>query len=570
MIKIVDEGFKLVWDGLAAKRLEAQAEPQTLREPRGGWACFQLVIMDEAERFMVQTQGEMPFSQNGHMRRYRVAVKGGLEARLYLEGMLVDDDGIMKADVLLEQTAMEFAPGTPGAVFVELPIPSNAAPGRQEIRVCVYESHGKGGERLAFEKRLGVDVLQAALPEPEKRQFYLDLWQHPSNLARQYGLALWSDAHFAVIRAYAASMVPLGQKAATVILSDAPWRGQSCTENQRNPSDLFEYSMAKCTRLEDGGLAFDFSVVDRYVQTMQEVGIADEIEVFGLINIWPSNTFDPEETVPGDPEPNILIPVVDKTSGLRDYLHHSGEVEQFIAAFYAHCQQMGWLKQLRIAADEPGDMPRYLKSLGRVQRIGPKFRYKTAINHAEFIGQFQDQIDDYAPNLEGSCTQHDVLLHYKRTLANKRFLWYVCLFPPHPNTFLQSPLIETRLIGLLTHFLQLDGFLRWSYTTWPAAPLQDIRYGHFSAGDLCLVYPGKDGRPLLSLRYMQMRRAAEDFERISMLKRAGETERVQAMMKQVLRVEQPGEFFAPQLLEREQLYTLDYARLQAAIWGEED
>ena len=105
----------------------------------------------------------------------------------------------------------------------------------------------------------------------------------------------------------------------------------------------------------------------------------------------------------------------------------------------------------------------------RIRRVAPRLRLKTAINHAEFIPAFSDAIDDFIPSLASVCEQYDELQRIRRDLPGKRFLWYVCCAPAHPNTYLHSDLCETRLIGALTRHMGFDGFLRWAYTTWPAA-----------------------------------------------------------------------------------------------------
>ena len=122
-----------------------------------------------------------------------------------------------------------------------------------------------------------------------------------------------------------------------------------------------------------------------------------------------------------------------------------------------------------------------------------------------------------------------------RSLPGKRFLWYVCCAPAHPNTYLHSDLCETRLIGALTSHMGFDGFLRWAYTTWPADPRRDARYGAFPAGDTHFVYPAANGEPLLSLRYMALRRAIEDFEILRLLDAQGLGEEADALAASVLR-----------------------------------
>lgn len=91
--------------------------------------------------------------------------------------------------------------------------------------------------------------------------------------------------------------------------------------------------------------------------------------------------------------------------------------------------------------------------------------------------------------------------------------YYVCNYPDKPNTFLHSPLLETRVQGILAHLFKTDGLLRWAFNCWPENAREDIRYNTSSLpiGDMCLIYPAYSGHLALSLRYKQLQRGIEDF-----------------------------------------------------------
>ena len=114
------------------------------------------------------------------------------------------------------------------------------------------------------------------------------------------------------------------------------------------------------------------------------------------------------------------------------------------------------------------------------------------------------------------------------------FTCYVCCFPQYPNTYLSSNLLETRYLAILAEYFNLAGFLRWNYTVWPDDPRRDIRYSSFPAGDLNFVYPAADMKPLLSLRYMALRRAIEDFELLKMLRKVGHAQVCEEVHRMIL------------------------------------
>ena len=90
--------------------------------------------------------------------------------------------------------------------------------------------------------------------------------------------------------------------------------------------------------------------------------------------------------------------------------------------------------------------------------------------------------------------------------------------------------------------LRLDGFLRWNYTVWPRDPRYDIRYHPFPAGDTNFVYPGGDMQPLLTLRYMALRRSMEDYELLAMLRNAGQEQVVEELHRSILTNRQFSQF----------------------------
>lgn len=171
-----------------------------------------------------------------------------------------------------------------------------------------------------------------------------------------------------------------------------------------------------------------------------------------------------------------------------------------------------------LSADEPLDFPYYRRIVERIGRVAPRFRFFAAINHTAHIAQCRDNTDSFCIILPSVAEEWEQVCECRRQ-DDKTYTWYVCCGPAYPNMFLRSNLLETRLAGALTAFLGLDGFLRWNYTVWNPRPRESLCWHLFPAGDNCFVYPGADGRPVLSLRYKQLRRAVEDYQLIDLLRK---------------------------------------------------
>ena len=179
---------------------------------------------------------------------------------------------------------------------------------------------------------------------------------------------------------------------------------------------------------------------------------------------------------------------------------------------------------------------------------------------------------DAVPVLPLACREPDLTLALTEKLHSKggRMLWYVCCWPPIPNTFLHSPLVEGQLHGWLTFYLKLDGFLRWAFCLWPAEPWKRVswRAPDWSAGDLYFVLPGNDGSPVETLRYEALRMAGQDYELLKLAERtlpADETARVlDQAFGRILRTETIRDFADVATADPEALYSLDPQDYQIA------
>ena len=201
-------------------------------------------------------------------------------------GAVRDDDGIRKADILLHDATVEIDPDEICCIWAEAAIGTEIAAGTYEGKIEIYTHRMFETETLAQSLPFTVTVYDITLPPAQERSFYLDLWQHNSNIARKHETPLYGDAHFAALESYIKSLGALGQKAITIVASEIPWSGQRCFFDPQDKDDLFEYSMIRVRRDRAGEYQYDFSVMQRYIDLCFRYGIKDEIEVFGLCNIW--------------------------------------------------------------------------------------------------------------------------------------------------------------------------------------------------------------------------------------------------------------------------------------------
>ncbi len=118
-------------------------------------------------------------------------------------------------------------------------------------------------------------------------------------------------------------------------------------------------------------------------------------------------------------------------------------------------------------------------------------------------------------------------------------LWmYTCCSPkpPHANFFVDEPAIDHRILFWQARQAGATGFLYWCVTYWHGLPnasgdephfpdvpihMRDLgTYGNYKDnGDGVLIWPGRDRKPLASIRLECIRDGIEDYEYLALLSR---------------------------------------------------
>lgn len=436
---------------------------------------------------------------NGLIHRYRLAILGeGLEANAYFEGMVQDDDGQNKKDRILEKQAGFLERGC-YAFWIDL---KGLSAGTHLLTAQLYEREGYGQEQLVASCELTVEVADLSLEEGQEPSFFLDLWQHLSALARYYQVPLWSEDHFRLIENYMTPLAQAGQKVCDLVISDYSWAGQDCYHVTDNPSSLFEYNIVGLS-VKNGTLHLDFSAMDRYIKLCDRLGMAEEINLFGILGNWDGRTF-------GKPIKDYLDPirleVYDKDQGSYTFLTKKEELADYLNQVFAHLQNLGVWSKVQVIADEPNDPALFADFEAFLQSCSDQpIVFKHACLHGDFLENYEGNFD--SNSVISSVFIDKMGQEYSKIWQHRQEMtWYNCCFPQNLNVFVRSPLMESYLIGYLTYAFGLKGFLRWNYCLWTEDPNRDITYKTYkwAAGDMFFVYPGRSGRPEFSLRFKNL------------------------------------------------------------------
>lgn len=399
---------------------------------------------------------------------------------------VVGGDPILVPDMLDTLKVYDMAARTVRPVWISVQVPRDAIPGTYSTDVKVTSNNG---DVLLFP--LNLTVQNHTLAAPSDWKYHLDLWQHPSAVARTEGVKVWSDEHFAAMRPVMERLRDAGQKVITATLNKDPWNHQ-CYDGYEN--------MIEWTRLPDGTWSYDYAVFDRWVGMMMEIGIKDMINCYSMVP-W-----------------NCELEYYDQAKGEKvTVVAEPGTTvfeeiwKPFLIDFKKHLATKGWLEITNMAMDEraPEQMDAAVNLLAK---YAPEMGFAIADMHKSY--KRYAQMRDVCVAQEQPADLSDILERREKGL-NTTF--YVCCNPRFPNTFSNSQPYEAELLGWYGLALDYDGMLRWAYNSWTEDPATDSRFGNWNSGDTFLVYPGNRS----TVRFERLIEGIQSAEKVRTLRKQG-------------------------------------------------
>ncbi|EHY91143.1 LOW QUALITY PROTEIN: putative carbohydrate binding protein,alpha-galactosidase family protein,BNR/Asp-box repeat protein [Saccharomonospora azurea NA-128] len=398
--------------------------------------------------------------------------------------------GGVVADPLREVDTVDVGKGRNQAAWITVEIPAGTAPGAYTGDVVVRDASGELGRWP-----LRVDVPDVALRDMEDRPFVLDLWAHPDAVADHLGVEPWSEGHWKGLRPYLEDLADHGQRVVDVAITEDPWMVQH--EGEWRPQTWSHYRSTVEWRWDGSEFTFDYTAFDRYVEESREAGIDGAIHAFAMLQFQGSELLHYTDTRTGER--------VREEVGLGDARYREAWTA-FLRDFRAHLEEKGWFEQTRLAFDErPAETMEVAFDV--IADADPAWSDKIALaanslaeadisEYVSFNYSFLDDVPDE--------------LIQRRRADGQPTLFYTYYEPQTPNTVTASPPVSTRALGWVVEQRDLDGYLRWTYNSWPEDVYRDpsFRYGQ---GDEYLVYPGADG-PVSSVRWEVFRDGQDDAE----------------------------------------------------------
>lgn len=406
------------------------------------------------------------------------------------------DTTMLVGDILDTLDSIYLAPNSTQPLWLTISVPHDAEPGIYTSEV-VISYNDKGKIRLP----LTLEVQPYRLATPNQWSYHLDLWQHPTAVARAEGLELWSDAHFEALERDMTLLANAGQKVVTATLNKDPWNHQCY--------DGYE-AMIRWTHHADGTWSYDYTIFDRWVEMMFSLGIDKMINCYSMV---PWNC----ELEYYDEATDTMITVVAEP-GTETF---TAMWRPFLVDFKAHLDTKRWLSKTNIAMDErsPEAMDAAVELLAE---CAPEMGFAIADMHQSYKRYLN--MRDVCVAQEQPADHADIL---SRRAEGFTTTFYICCNPAFPNTFTTSQPFETELLGWYGLAMDYDGMLRWAYNSWPADPACDSRYGNWTSGDTFLVYPYARS----SVRFERLIDGIEIAEKVRTLRAMGvDTSEIEAAL----------------------------------------
>jgi hypothetical protein len=393
-------------------------------------------------------------------------------------------------------------------VWLTFTIPSDAVAGNYKGKLKMY-TEGRSVKDFEIE----LVVIDQALPAPSEWVYHLDLWQHPSAVARVHDLPLWSDAHFEKMKPLMKMLADAGQKVITATLNKDPWNHQ-CYDAYAD--------MIIWTKNRDGSWSYDYTVFDKWVQFMMDLGIDKMINCYSLLT-WNNQLHYNDE------EKGELV-TVELNAQSKEYAELW---TPFLEDFARHLRSKGWLEKTNIAMDEraPEDMQAALKVLNS---SAPELGVALADNHKSY--HRYPWIKDISVGAGNIVPKEEIAARRAKGLITT---YYVCCADKFPNMFTFSASAESVYAAWHAVAADFDGFLRWAYNSWVENPLIDSRFRTWPAGDTYIVYP--DARS--SIRFERLVEGIQDAEKIRILRKKYAEENTPESLAKLNRLEEAIAYF---------------------------
>ncbi len=399
-------------------------------------------------------------------------------------------------DPLREDFPFRLEPDFTRTIWITVYAPADTGPGEYEGKITFLDD----GTEVATQS-FRVHVAEATVPARQTLKVTNWLNLSAGRLRRHYKVETDSDRYWELLENI----------------------GRVMARHKQNVLLTPVSSLAHPT-LTGGRIRYEFSRLDKWVETFERAGLLGTIEGGHLLGR--SSGYSSPIVVPST--------IVENGRIVRKQLQPDDPraeryLRSFLSALYAHLKEKGWEKRyLQHIHDEPHgrEAPAYHRYGKIIRESLPGIPTIDAVSLHQDVSFFADICDIWVPVLGSFDHKLDMLQEHKRRGGQTWF--YTCIGPQgrYMNRFIDLPLLKVRLLHWFNFRYGLTGFLHWGGNWWGPKPFDNVQMVINSnrtllpAGDNALVYPNPAKNSILSsIRLEAMRCGIEDYELLLKLSR---------------------------------------------------
>ncbi len=394
-------------------------------------------------------------------------------------------------------------------LWVTVTVPAGAEAREYRFDFDFYrQEYGGGWLPQSFGRAdFRLEVLPFELPEQRLLRYE---WFHSDCLAACYGVESWSEEHWRIVENYIADATEHGINVLYTPLWTPPL--DTAVGGERPTCQLLGVRFDPAS----GKYDFDFSKLERFLDLGEKYGVVK----FGMSHLftqWGANF-----------TPKIVGAVAGSNCRIEPLFGwHVASTSEKYAQF---------LRQL---------LPRLIALLRRRGLEKRCFFSLSDEPHTEHLEIYRKLVELVKPLLEGIPTIEALSSfdfyesglvenpvpsdnHIEPFVGRVPELWtYYCCSQEQkvPNRFIAMPSARNRVMGVLAFVYDLTGFLQWGYnfyyTQFSLRLLDPFREtdsgGAFPGGDPFLVYPGRNGEPVSSIRHEVFFEGLQDLRALRLL-----------------------------------------------------
>ena len=385
--------------------------------------------------------------------------------------------------------------GNLGAVWIEIDL-RNAENINSSLSGPLTLTLTENGKILS-ENTLEIEIIDAEIPE---QTLICTDWFHCDSLAHQYGCEVWSERHWQIVENFAKTAVSNGINMLLTPLLTPPL--------DTNPGKERLTTQLLGITVENGEYSFDFTLVDRWIDMCDRVGIK-YFEICHLFTQWGAGHAPKVIAYVGGVQKRIFSWDTDATS--PEYIHF---LRSMLTEFIAHMKSRGDDSRCFFhISDEPleAHLESYKKARAVVADLLEGYKIIDACSHVEYY-------------LEGIITNpipaNDMITPFLENNVPDLWTYYCCVQSKKvSNRFMAMPAWRNRVLGLQMFKYDIVGFLHWGYNFYnsersvhPVIPFVEAGAEQaFPDGDAFSVYPSSDGTALESTRIVVFHEALQDI-----------------------------------------------------------